>query len=385
MTPAARIATAIDLLDVIFAGEPAEKTLTSWARRSRFAGSKDRAAVRDHVFDALRQRNSAAAVGGGADGRGVMLGVLRLAGVELAAMFTGEGYGPAALTREEQDQSAPSSLPADIPDWLVERLRESLGERLDATLSGLRHRAPVSLRVNLRKTTLSKAQAALAQDGIETEAVTLAETALKVTEGARKVANSAAYRDGLVELQDASSQAAVASLLLRNGLKIMDYCAGGGGKILAMSALCDGAFFAHDANVSRLADLPERAKRAGVRVKTLTNAAQAAPYDVLFCDVPCSGSGTWRRTPDAKWRFTASDLAALTKVQAEILEEAAPLVHADGTLVYATCSLLRAENQDRIENFVATNPEWEILSSHQFDLSDEGDGFFVSQLRRKAA
>jgi len=385
MTPAARVATAIELLDIIFAGDPAEKTLTGWARRSRFAGSKDRAAVRDHVFDALRQRKSAAAVGGAEDGRGVMIGVLRTAGVDLETLFTGEGYAPASLSEAEQAHIASEPVPFDIPDWLVEPMRESLEDGFADAMDVLRKRAPVTLRVNLRKASTGSAQAALLKDGIETEALALSDTALKVTEGARKVANSAAFKNGLVELQDASSQAAVASLPLGSNLKIMDYCAGGGGKILAMAARCEGRFFAHDANIGRLRDLPERAKRAGVTVQTLHDADQAAPYDLVFCDVPCSGSGTWRRTPDAKWRFAPEDLTALNALQSEILSKAAPLVAQDGTLVYATCSLLAAENRDRIHDFVKTHPDWTIEGARQFDLSDDSDGFFVARLRRKSA
>ncbi|MCP4822062.1 MAG: RsmB/NOP family class I SAM-dependent RNA methyltransferase [Shimia sp.] len=385
MTPAARVGTAIEILDAIFAGEPAEKALTGWARRSRFAGSKDRAAVRDHVFDALRQRKSAAATGGAEDGRGVMIGVLRLAGENLEALFSGEGYAPAPLTDTERAHAAPVTLPEDVPDWLIAPMRDSLGDAFDGAMDAMRQRAPVCLRVNLRKATAAEAQKALEANGIQAEPMTLADTALRVTEGARKVANSAAYREGLVELQDASSQAAVASLSLRNGLKIMDYCAGGGGKILAMAARCDGSFFAHDANVSRLRDLPERAKRAGARITTLKDAAGQAPYDLVFCDVPCSGSGTWRRTPDAKWRFTKEDLATLNDVQSRILQSAASLVAQDGALVYATCSVLNAENSDRLAAFLSNNPEWTVDHSRQFQMSTEGDGFFVAQLRRKSA
>ncbi|MGR3713189.1 MAG: RsmB/NOP family class I SAM-dependent RNA methyltransferase [Shimia sp.] len=382
MTPAARVQTAIELLDEVFAGTAAEKTLTGWARRSRFAGSKDRAAVRDHVFDALRQRNSASAAGGAADGRGVMIGLLRLQGIAPESLFTGEGYAPGPLSEAEQAIEAPDDLPLDIADWLVAPLRESLGPDFDATVSAMRERAPVSLRVNLRKASVEDAMAVLSEDDIVTAQLELADTAVLVKTNPRRIAQSAAYRDGLVELQDASSQAAVASLSLGSDLKIMDYCAGGGGKILAMAALFGGSYYAHDANPARLRDLPDRAARAGVEVHTLTDSAAEAPYDVVFLDVPCSGSGTWRRTPDAKWRFTEQSLRELNQVQDEILAEAAPLVAENGTLVYATCSLLTAENEDRVDAFLTAYPEWQLEQSRRFSMDQNGDGFFVAQLRR---
>ncbi|KPA22513.1 Ribosomal RNA small subunit methyltransferase B [Shimia sp. SK013] len=385
MTPAARIATAIELLDEIFAGVPAEKCLTGWGRRNRFAGSKDRAAVRDHVFDGLRQRASAAQAGGSADGRGVMIGVLRLSGVDPESMFTGEGYAASVLSDEERDVQTDDVRPLDVPAWLVDPLRDSLADEFDTTMDAIRARAPVSLRVNLRKASISEAQAQLREDGVETVPLSLADTALQVVQGPRRVAQSAAYRDGLVELQDASSQAAVASLSLRNNMKIMDYCAGGGGKTLAMAALCDGQYFAHDANPVRLRDLPARAERAGISVQTLEDASSEAPYDLVFCDVPCSGSGTWRRTPDAKWRFTQEDLSELTDLQAEILTKAAGLVAQNGTLVYATCSLLQAENENQLAQFVKTHGDWTVIASRRYPMNSDGDGFFVAQFRRESA
>lgn len=382
MTPAARVQAAIEILDQVLEGAPAEKALTGWARRSRFAGSKDRAAVRDHVFDALRRRNSAAFIGAGLTGRGLMIGVLRQDQADLEAVFSGEGYAPGALS--ENEQSVPvGQPPLDIPDWLEAPLRDSLGAAFDDTAVALRGRAPVILRVNLRKATVAQAQEVLADDDIETHTIGLVDTALEVTEGARRIKNNAAYLDGLVELQDASSQALVAALSISKGMKVLDYCAGGGGKSLAMAGRAEAQFFAHDALVPRMADLPARAKRAGVKVQVVKTPKDKAPYDLVLCDVPCSGSGTWRRTPDAKWRFRPEDLVELEQVQAEILEQAKELVASDGALVYATCSVLTAENAAQIEQFVRNNPAWEIDWQRQFLLSEGGDGFFGAILRKK--
>lgn len=382
MTPAARVQAAIEILDQVLEGTPAEKALTGWSRRSRFAGSKDRAAVRDHVFDALRRRNSAAFVGGGLSGRGLMIGVLRQDEAELGAVFTGDGYAPAALSEDEQ--SAPvGDPPLDVPDWLETLLRDSLGDAFGDSVAALRGRAPVILRVNLRKASVAQAQEMLAYDGIETRTMALVDTALEVTEGARRIKNNAAYLDGLVELQDASSQALVAALSISKGMKVLDYCAGGGGKTLAMAGRAEAQFFAHDALVQRMTDLPARAKRAGVKVQVVKTPKDKAPFDLVLCDVPCSGSGTWRRTPDAKWRFTSKDLVKLEQVQAEILEQAKELVAPDGALVYATCSVLTAENTAQIEKFVQNNPTWEIEWQRQYLLSEGGDGFFGAILREK--
>jgi 16S rRNA (cytosine967-C5)-methyltransferase len=381
MTPAARVQAAIEILDQVLVGAPAEKALTGWARRSRFAGSKDRAAVRDHVFDALRRRNSAAFVGGGLTGRGLMIGVLRQDQADLDAVFTGEGYAPAALSADEQSVPV-GDPPLDVPDWLETPMRDSLGAAFEDNVAALRGRAPVILRVNLRKATVAQAQELLAEDGIETLTMALVDTALEVTEGARRIKNNAAYLDGLVELQDASSQASVAALSFSKGMKVLDYCAGGGGKTLAMAGRAEAQFFAHDALEHRMTDLPARAKRAGVKVQVVKTPKDKAPYDLVLCDVPCSGSGTWRRTPDAKWRFRPEDLAELERVQAEILEQSKELVASDGALVYATCSVLTAENTAQIEQFVQNNPSWEIDWQRQFLLSEGGDGFFGAILRK---
>lgn len=380
MTPQARVQAAIEILDQILQGTAAEKALTGWARRSRFAGSKDRAGIRDHVFDALRRRNSAAFFGGSLTGRGLMIGVLRQDGVDLNEIFTGEGYAPAALSGSEL--TVPDGeAPLDIPEWLRKPLRESLGKAFQDTLSAMGRRAPVILRVNSRNATLAQAQDLLAEDGIETHPMTLVDTALEVSEGARRIKNSAAYLGGVVELQDASSQALIAEMSLDKSMKVMDYCAGGGGKVLAMAGRCDAQYFAHDANPQRLSDLPARAERACAKISIVEDPATNAPFDLVLCDVPCSGSGTWRRTPDAKWRFAPEDLAKLERVQAEILEKAQGFVAPGGTLVYATCSVLAAENTAQIERFVQNNPSWAIDWQRQFLLCEGGDGFFGAILR----
>jgi 16S rRNA (cytosine967-C5)-methyltransferase len=390
MTPAARIAAAIGILDSVLDGSPAERALTRWARGSRFAGSHDRAAIRDHVYDALRCRRSFAALGGGAcTGRSLMLGLLRATGADPVAIFSGEGYGPAALTAEElsfrppEIADLPRAVALDCPDWLLPELERSLGAETNAVLAAMRARAPAILRVNARRATREEAALSLRADGIATVSLGIAELALQVTDGAQKIKTSAAYLGGLVELQDAAPQAAVEALPLRAGMRVLDFCAGGGGKTLAMAARADVELVAHDAAAQRMRDLPARAARAGVAVATLATADldRRGPFDLVLTDVPCSGSGTWRRAPEAKWSLTPERLSDLTATQEAILIRAAQLVAPGGWLVYMTCSLLRCENHDRIRALLATHPGLSVGYERLLTPLDAGDGFYAAHLR----
>lgn len=389
MTPAARLQAAIEILDQVLAGEAAEKALTSWGRRSRFAGSKDRAAVRDHVFTALRCLRSHAALGGARSGRGLILGALREAGTDPDSVFTGVGHAPAVLTAEERQ--LPASLEADspealdIPDWLWPEFRASLGAGAVDAARALRSRAPVHLRVNPRRGSVAEALERLRADGIEATEHPAARMALEVVEGARRLRNAEAYQSGLVELQDAASQAVVEQLPLSDGMKVLDYCAGGGGKALAMAAQADIDLFAHDADPRRMKDLPQRAARAGAKVSCLATDAldSAGPFDLVLCDVPCSGSGSWRRAPEGKWRLTAERLQDLYQVQASILREAARLTAPGGYLAYATCSMLRGENTEQVQRFIQDNAGWKLVCEHSWKVQDGTDGFHVAVLTRQ--
>lgn len=388
MTPGARIAAAAEILDRIFGGSAAEPAIAGWARANRFAGSKDRAAIRDHVFDALRCRRSFAALGGGETGRKLMIGRERAEGRNPAAIFTGSGYDPAPLTAAEQAGGrapGPGSEALDMPDWLHTLLAESLGAECEPVLAALKTRAPVHLRVNLRKATRSDVRAELGARGIETHPHPLSATALEVTNGARRLRNDPAYLAGRVELQDAASQAVADLVPVAPGARFLDFCAGGGGKTLAVAARVSISAFAHDAAPRRMVDLPARAARAGTDVTLLSpgEPERCAPFDAVLCDAPCSGSGSWRRDPEGKWRLSAERLSELTTLQAEILASAAPLVAPGGALVYATCSLLDAENAMQARAFVAEHPEWSPEDSIRVTPLDGGDGFFAIVLRRQ--
>ncbi len=385
MTPGARVAAAIEVLSDIADGLAAEQALTRWARRSRFAGSKDRAAIRDHVFDVLRCKRTAAHYGEGDTPRALMIGLLHQQEADLAMLFNGIGHAPAPLRESETDFPDPPEAKAvrwNLPDWLVPNFEESLGDGAESTAIALQGRAPVFLRVNVAKGTRENCMALLREEGIESETNPLCGTALTVTSGARKIRNSRPYLDGKVELQDAASQAVAAAL--PTGGRVLDYCAGGGGKALALAADPTRQVFAHDIDPKRMADLPARAERAGVSVGQLTRdeTLSQAPFDAVLCDAPCSGSGAWRRAAEGKWTLTADRLAALTAIQDDILDEAASLVGPTGTLAYATCSVLRVENEDRIAAFLSRHSGWECSYSKRYGVGPEGDGFYTAHLIR---
>ena len=386
MTPGARIAAAISVLDAAAQGAAVEQALTRWARASRFAGSKDRAAVRDHVFDAIRQRRIAAFLGGGTTGRAMMIGLLRHQGIDPQAFFTGEGHAPPNLTDTEQkvaSASPPKAVRWNLPDWIIPEMEASLGSDAEKTAIALQARAPVCLRVNTAKANRAAMADELAAEGIETVANPLSPTALTVLSGERRVRQSDAYLSGRAELQDAASQAVVD--LIPEGARCLDMCAGGGGKSLGLAAQQARRVFAHDIDVGRMADLPARAARAGVRIEQLSakTVQQKAPFDIVLCDAPCSGSGAWRRAPEGKWSLTPARLAELTTIQDAILDRAAGLLTPGGTLVYATCSVLAAENEERVAAFLDRHTGWKTSLTRRFDVSPHGDGFFTAHLTQE--
>lgn len=388
MTPAARYAAAVDVLDGFLSGEPAEKLLSNWARRNRYAGSKDRAGVRDIVFDCLRNLNSFALASGLADGRGIAVGHCLAAGLDVDDIFSGVAYSPAALDEQEQALIAAAQAKGgqvvDLPEWLAAVFETDLGAAATEVAQALCHRAPVDLRVNIAKTTPSGAMKTLAAEGILCETVADVATALRVLENPRRVAGSNPYITGQVELQDAASQALVGMLDLQAGQNVLDYCAGGGGKTLAMAArVPDARYSAWDISAARLAPLEERAARAGAKVTLLAEKPSKAIYDLVLVDAPCSGSGAWRRNPEGKWRLTQDSLSEVQAMQAQVLAAAAQLVKAGGTLVYATCSVLERENTGQINSFLSKTSDYEVVSTHSFKLNHPGDGFYCAILKKQ--
>ncbi|NDR58185.1 RsmB/NOP family class I SAM-dependent RNA methyltransferase [Aliiruegeria sabulilitoris] len=392
MTPEARLAAAAEVLDRYLAGEPAEKVLTNWARRSRYAGSKDRAAVRDHVFAAIRRRRSAAWLGGAETGnetgRALIIGLLRTRGQDPEAFLTGQGHALPPLTEAERVvPAAPAgNVALDCPDWLAADLRDSLGEDFVPIMERLQERAEIFVRANLSRGTRDEAQARLAAEDIDSEPVPLASTALRLGQGARRVRNTSCYQEGWVEIQDSASQAVAEAVPLAPDARVLDFCAGGGGKALALAARGGGKIFVHDADPGRMRDIPERAARAGARLETLKEAQLDlhAPFDLVISDVPCSGSGAWRRQPEAKWRLDRGELDRLQAVQRDILDRVRQLVSPGGRIAYMTCSMLGSENEAQVEAFCAGNPEWNLERCQRFSPLQGGDGFFLALLRRTA-
>lgn len=387
MTPAARWAAAIEILDRVAEGQAVEQALTTWGRRARYGGSKDRAAVRDIVFDITRRRRSAAWAGGGETGRALALGALRLDGDDPDQVFTGAQYAPEALSEGERTAgndiaTAPRATRLDLQDWVLGPLDRALGETADAVAEALRHRAPVTLRANLARATRDEVMTALATAGYGVAPVELSATAIRLTDRVRGLQTTAPFEAGLFEMQDAASQAVVDRLGDDlSGLDVLDYCAGGGGKALALAAR-GARVTAHDADPDRMRDLPVRAARAGVSV-AITRAVEGR-FDLVLCDAPCSGSGAWRRQPEGKWRLTEARLAELTRIQDDILDTASGLVSEKGRLAYATCSLFRDENEERVAAFLERQDgRWRQSDELRLSPLDGGDGFYLAVLERQ--
>lgn len=408
MTPAARLQAAIDILDAWAPGGNMDRILVAWRRDNRYAGSGDRAAIADLVYDALRRWRSlawpAAGEGAGDGGRARIIALAAETG-DAEALFSGARHAPAPLSEHERARlaaraergviEAPDALRLDLPDWLPPRLRAAHGPRAEPIMEALRRRAPVDLRVNRLKAEPEAAMARLAAQGVIAVPVALwsppdaapaLPDALRVTAGARALKSADAYLEGLVEVQDLSSQAVAAFAGAAPGERVLDFCAGGGGKSLAMAAAMGGRgeVTAHDADPARMKDLGPRAERAGARIRALAGrvpSSEAGRFDLVLADAPCSGSGAWRRNPDAKWAFSPASLERLTRLQDEVLAEAAGFVRPGGRLVYATCSLLGEENRDRVDAFLARGG-YALEAELALTPLEGGDGFYAARLRR---
>jgi len=379
MTPAARIAAAIDILEQVLTGQAAEKAFLAWSRRSRFAGSKDRAALRDIVFQCLRCRRSYAAVGGGLSGRGLVRGYISEIGQDEVDVFGNGRHAP-----DVQDDPPLTPFDAlsegdrcDLQDWVLDRFRQDYGNDAIAIARSLRDQAPVWLRVNAQRATPEGVLAALADAGFDAEAADDLPGAIQVARPARGLVNTQIAQDGLIEFQDIGSQRAVAALGDLTGLSVLDYCAGGGGKSLAFAA-AGASITAHDRDPRRMSDLAPRAKRAQAAIRQKTAAdLERALFDVVACDVPCSGSGAWRRAVDTKWTLTPDQLSDMVAIQRQIVEAALQYVKPGGRLVYMTCSLFALENIAQAA-WISETLQIDLIEQQQMTPLDGGDGFFVA-------
>jgi 16S rRNA (cytosine967-C5)-methyltransferase len=387
MTPSARVQAAIEILDEVIAsarqdGPPADAIVTRYFKQRRYAGSKDRRAVRELVFRAIRRSGELPE-----NGRSAMLGLADDdAGV--ADQFNGSPHGPAV--RAPGEQGAGASL---IPGWIQPQLSPHVTlEEWPALLE----RAPVDLRVNAARASRDEMMARF--EGAEP--TSHSPWGLRLPPDTR-VDDNPAFLQGLVEIQDEGSQLIALACQSSGAGKILDLCAGAGGKALALAAAAPASqVIATDTNRARLAQLLPRAGRAGVRIdarlldggrESEQLAEFAGQCDVVLVDAPCSGSGTWRRNPEGRWRLSPDRLDRLVNLQQRLLDIAEPLVKPGGALVYATCSIIRAEGADQARNFLGRHSSW-VVQDMPFEggradgpgrlltpAHDATDGFFVAR------
>ncbi len=382
MTPAARVAAAIEIIGEIDAKRrPASDILREWGQSHRFAGSKDRTAIAGIVWDTLRVKSSAAWLMGADSARAQVLGALaRARSLDMAAvagLCTGEGHAPAPLTDHERERlilsdvsDAPAHVQGDYPEWLAAQLEEAWGERAAEEGRALSQRAPVDLRANLLKS--SREDALKELDHLGATATPHSPWGVRIPVGpdGRQPSLSAepAYARGFVEVQDEGSQIAALLTGADANQQVLDLCAGGGGKTLALAAMMDnkGQIYATDRDGRRLSPIWDRMERAGVR--NVQVRAPKGPQDILadlegVCDLvvvdaPCTGAGTWRRNPDAKWRVRPGAVDQRVTEQDAVLRAAARYVKSGGRIAYVTCSVLRVENEARVEAFLAANADF---------------------------
>ncbi len=435
MTPGARLQAAVDLLAGIEAGpQPADAVSDAFFRARRYAGAKDRRAVADQVFAVLRHRARldwwlARAGGGKPSPRRRLLATLVLVDgmtpTAVAALAGGRGHDPTPLSPEEarlldamagqgiDHPDMPATVRLECPDWLQPSLERAWGAAWIEELTALNSPAPVDLRVNLLKTDRARATTALARDGIEARPTPLSPIGLRLP-GRTGLGATRAWRDGLVEVQDEGSQLAALLVDARPGMAVADLCAGGGGKTLALAAAMawgkrpGGRLVAGDVSAGRLEGLRKRLRRLDLKGVEMAPTALAddawiganrQAFDRVLIDVPCSGTGTWRRNPDARWRLAPADVERYRALQRSILTASAALVKPGGRLVYVTCSVLREENEEQVAGFLegasdyapcAISDTWRQFSDAPIPspflrlspATTGTDGFFVAVLQR---
>lgn len=392
MTPGARLQAAIELVDAIIlaareGGAAGDTLIARYFAERRYAGSKDRRAVRDLVYAAVRRAGEAPE-----SGRAALVGLAR-EDATIAGMFDGSAHGPAPLLDEE-----PAAKAGTAPGWIGKRFKDSGIDPVEA--AALVERAPLDLRVNRLK---GVAPTKLAAD-LDAAPLPGLPDGLRLPSGT-SIEATEAFRDGMVEVQDAGSQLVTLAARVQPGMQVIDLCAGAGGKSLALAASManEGILLATDTDRARLSRLPPRAERAGVSIietrlldpnreaEVLSDWQDRA--DVVLIDAPCSGTGTWRRNPEARWRLTPARIDRLVETQRRLLGIAAPLVKPGGALIYIVCSLLDAEGAGQVDMFLATNPGWQAeepiaqgrargVGKRLTPAHDATDGFFVARLIR---
>ena len=392
MTPAGRMQAAADLLAAIEAQprRPADAIASDFFRARRFIGAADRRAVAELAWGVVRQRLRLdwhlAAIGAAPTPRLRLAAQLLLAEgwapAKIAGHFTGDRFAPTPLAPAEieairqltgrslNEAAMPDGVRLNLPDWALPGLRARFGAALAAEAAAMETPAPLDLRANLLRTSREAARIALAGEGIAAEPTPFSPWGLRVADR-KPVAATAAFKEGLVEVQDEGSQLIALLTDARPGMRVADYCAGAAGKTLALAAAMGnrGHVVACDVSAPRLEGAGRRLRRAGVdnAERHLLVAGdkwrkrRGRSFDRVLVDAPCTGSGTWRRNPDARTRTGAADLAELAAKQGAILDEASELVRPGGRLVYATCSLLPEEDEMQIERFLGRHADFVVM------------------------
>ncbi|MEG3619124.1 rRNA cytosine-C5-methylase [Magnetovibrio sp. PR-2] len=390
MLPAARTEAAIYLLGKI-ADErrPADDIVRAWFQARRFVGAKDRRAIRERVYSVLRSLNRLDWHLGEAEtsARNRVLAAIVLEGGDAEANFDGSKHGPTALTDIERalaerlagksldDPAQPDHVQAELAEWLSDKLKPVLGDAFEDEMAALNEPAPMDLRVALGRVSRDQALKALAKGGIQTELTPFSPMGLRL-HAHTDVGRTQAFRKGFVEVQDEGSQLLALLVGAKSNMRVLDYCAGAGGKTLAIAdrmgltdGMSTGELVATDIEAARLDRMTQRLKRAKLMDKvkriTLDGTEQLGDFDRVLIDAPCSGSGTWRRHPEQKRRLTKGRLEELLITQINILTNAAPMVKPGGRLIYATCSLLADENEQPVEAFLNNHPNFQRIPIQQ--------------------
>ena len=376
MRPEARLQAVIDILDGLAGSNmPADRYIREFFRARRYAGSKDRASVSERVFQIYRHRASFAWRMGSETSRALVIASVLADGAsaeEVETLFSGSGYGPAALSDEERAAiagppagEAPLHVQGEFPAFLEAALADRFGDDLLAEMQALTFRAPVDLRVNTLKATRDEVLARLRADGYAAEPTPYAPTGIRIPsgEGAAQLARHPLFEAGAFEFQDEAGQIACLLCDAKPDQRVLDIAAGAGGKALALAAMMNnqGSIVASDIAAGRLKQIGPRATRAGVTI-IHPHESPRGEFDRVLVDAPCSGSGTWRRQPEQKWRLTPERLIQLSGIQDDLLDRAATHLGPGGRLVYATCSVLPRENDGRIAAFLDRNRGFAAIS-----------------------
>ena len=381
--------SVIEILDTYLNEAKIDFVLRKWAIKHRFAGSSDRRKIKDIIFDIIRQKKSCEHVGGGFSGRNLLIGYLKLKGTELSSVFDNSKFGPEELTIKEQNINVDFSnlsniYELDFPSWLIPILRRSLLNEFSNVVKTLRNRSHIQLRVNLKKISRLNVMKKLQKNNIECEINELCSTALNVLNGAQHILTSPCFENGFVELQDAGSQLVSELIEINYNDKVLDMCAGAGGKSLAIScgAELDATYFAWDINFDRMKDIDARSKRAGVKIEKVIKLSSKSVYNKIIIDAPCSGSGSWRRDPEGKWRLDEDILDDYVKTQKELILKGLKLLAPRGQILYITCSILDIENGKLIDDLISSVLSLRLVKSISLVPSSKSDGFYGAVLEK---